>query len=76
MRPSAARAGEHLVFADIQLRTVGPQFVEKQLSEAAQLLLVPDECVTERSGGLSRSGEGRSAQFSTSTQPGRVESPG
>jgi hypothetical protein len=26
---------------DIQLRTVGPEFVEKQLCEAAQLLLVP-----------------------------------
>jgi hypothetical protein len=45
MRPSAARAGEHLVFADIQPRTVSPQFVEKQLSEAAQLLLV--EAVTQ-----------------------------
>jgi hypothetical protein len=29
---------------DIQPRTVGPEFVEKQLSEAAQLLLVPGEC--------------------------------
>jgi hypothetical protein len=27
-----------------QLRTVGPGFVEKQLSEAAQLLPAPDEC--------------------------------
>jgi hypothetical protein len=40
MRPSAARAGEHLVFADIQPRTVSPQFVEKQLCETAQLILV------------------------------------
>jgi len=33
---------------DIQLRTVGPEFVEKQLSEAAHLLFVPSGCQRRR----------------------------
>jgi hypothetical protein len=41
MRPSAARPGEHLVLVDIQLRTVGPRFVENQHCHRPRLLVVP-----------------------------------
>jgi hypothetical protein len=40
MRPSTARPGDHLVFVDIQLRPVGPQFVDKQRCECVLLLVV------------------------------------
>jgi hypothetical protein len=70
--PANDRLRRHCSVCGRPAADAGPGFVEKQLSEAAQLLLVPDEC-DGAVGGLSRSGERSSASVGATRRRRGVE---